>query len=54
MQFVIFLHVTVTHNLKIIHIFINTQQNFMFHLSILIAFCEKYDQTNSLLIKAEL
>ena len=31
------------HDLKIIHIFINTQQIFMFNVSIEIIFYEKYD-----------
>ena len=31
------------HNLKIIHIFINTQQIFMFKVYFSITFCEKYD-----------
>ena len=31
------------YNLKTIHILINTQLIFMFKVSILITFCEKYD-----------
>ena len=34
------------HNLKIIHIFKNPQQIFMFKVFISITFCEKCDKTN--------
>ena len=41
------------HDSKIIHIFINTQQIFMFNVSMLIIFYEKYDWSSHSMIKCK-